>query len=195
MGLAQAHKVIGAEDYLRFEWAAASKHQLIDGEIYAMAGASENHNLLAGNTFGELRSRLKGTPCRTFMADMKVKVGDDFYYPDVMVVCGPDSEHDYYKTAPVIIVEVLSKTTRRFDQSRKRLRCQALPSLQEYVLIEQDKGEIEVFSRQDGWQASYYYLGDDITFRSLGVTVPVSAIYEQVNNEDVLAFLQQQQPV
>lgn len=191
MGLAQAHRRISAEDYLQHELAADSKHQLIDGEIYAMAGASENHNLLAGNIFAELRNQLRGKPCRTFMADMKVKVGEDFYYPDVMVVCEPDNADDYYKTAPVIIVEVLSKTTRRFDQSLKRLRCQTLPTLQEYVLIEQDKGEIEVFSRKEHWQARYYYLGDDITFASLGVTVSVEAIYEQVNNEDVLAFLQQ----
>ncbi len=181
MGLAYQAVHNSGEDYLQRELAADSKHQLIDGEIYA----------LAGNLFAQLRNRLRGTPCRTFIADMKIKVGEDFYYPDVMVVCGQDNEHDYYKTAPVIIVEVLSKTTRRFDQSLKRLRCQALPALQEYVLIEQDKGEIEVFSRQEQWQARYYYLGDDITFLSLGVTIPVEAIYEQVNNEDVVAFLQQ----
>jgi len=194
MGLAQAQYVIGAKEYLHKELQSDSRHQLIDGVIYAMAGASENHNLLAGNIFGELRSQLRGSGCRTFMADMKVKVGDDFYYPDVMVVCGQDDEDVYYKTAPVIIVEVLSKATRRFDQSLKRMRCQAIPSLQEYVLVEQDKGEIEVFSRRDNWQACYYYLGDEITFHALGVTVPVESIYEQVNNDDVLAYLQQQQP-
>ena len=122
---------------------------------------------------------------------MKVKVGHDFYYPDVMVVCQQDNANDYYKTAPVIIVEVLSKSTRRFDQTNKRLRCQQIPSLEEYVLIEQDKGEIEVFRRQNHWQSAYYYLGDEITFTSLGVTVRVEDIYYQVNNEDVLEFLRE----
>ena len=122
------------------------------------------------NISSELKIRLKGTPCRTFMADMKVKVGLDFFYPDVMVVCQEDNENEYYKTAPVIIVEILSKSTRRFDQTDKRLRCQRIPSLEEYVLIEQDKGEIQVFSKKDQWQSFYYYLGDEITFSSLGVT-------------------------
>lgn len=193
MGWAYAQERIGAKEYLHKELLSDSKHQLIDGEIYAMAGASENHNLLALNSASEWRNQLRWTSCRTFMADMKVKVGGDFYYPDVMVVCGQDDDDVYYKTAPVVIVEVLSNATRRFDQSLKRMRCQAIPSLQEYVLVEQDKGEIEVFSRRDNWQACYYYLGDEITFHSLGVTVPVESIYEQVNNDDVLAYLQQKQ--
>jgi Uma2 family endonuclease len=182
---------IGAEDYLQGELKADIKHQLIDGEVYAMAGASENHNLLAGNIFSELRNHLKGTPCRTFIADMKVRVAEDFFYPDVMVVCDEDSDNEYYKKSPITIVEVLSKTTRKFDQTNKRLRCQTIPTLQEYVLVEQDKGEIQVFSRNQNWQSFYYYLGDSITFHSLGITLSVEDIYYQVNNEDVLAFGEQ----
>jgi Uma2 family endonuclease len=184
---------VSTETYLQNELLADIKHQLIDDEVYAMAGASENHNLLALNIASELKNQLKGTPCRTFMADMKVSVADDFYYPDVMVVCAADNENEYYKKSPVIIVEVLSKTTRKFDQTSKRLRCQAIPTLEEYVLIEQDKGEIQVFSRNQNWQSLYYYLGDRITFQSLGITVSVEDIYYQVNNEDVLAFLEQKQ--
>jgi len=191
MALPQVPFHLNAEDYLRYELSTDGKHQLIDGEIYAMGGASERHNLLAGNIFNEFKNRLKGRPCRTFMADMKLRVAEDFFYPDVMVICGEDNESAYYKTAPTVIVEVLSKTTRKFDQSRKRLRCQSLPTLQEYVLVEQDKGEILVFSRKDGWQSLYYYLGDEIVFPSLNVAVPVETIYEQVDNEDVAAFLEQ----
>jgi Uma2 family endonuclease len=185
-----ANKSISEQDYLQGELLADTKHELIDGQVYAMAGASENHNLLSGNIFTELKNQLRGSPCRAFIADMKVKAGQDFYYPDVMVVCQQDNESQYYKNAPVIIVEVLSKSTRRFDQTDKRLRYQQIPSLEEYVLIEQDKGEVVVFSRQNHWQSSYYYLGDDITFASLGVTVRVEDIYYQVDNEDVLEFLQ-----
>ncbi len=123
------------------------------------------------------------------MSDMKLRVADDFFYPDVMVVCGDNRVHDYYKTAPTIIVEVLSKSTRKFDQTSKRLRCQAIPSLEEYVLIEQDKGETQVFSRRNHWQSAYYYLGDHITFDSLGVTIAVDDIYDQVDNEDVLSYI------
>ncbi|MGZ4957033.1 MAG: Uma2 family endonuclease, partial [Methylobacter sp.] len=168
MALQNSPRHISAEEYLQGELLSDIKHQLIDGEAYAMAGASENHNLLAGNIFSELKNHLKGTPCRTFMADMKVRVAEDFFYPDVMVVCDQDNEDEYYKKSPIIIVEVLSKATRKFDQTSKRIRCQTIPTLQEYVLIEQDKGEIQVFSRSQNWQSFYYYLGDSITFYSLG---------------------------
>jgi Uma2 family endonuclease len=122
---------------------------------------------------------------------MKVKVANDFFYPDVMVVCQQDNDFDYYKQSPVIIVEVLSKSTRKFDKTAKRLKYQSIPTLEEYVLIEQTIGEIEVFRRKEYWQSSYYYLGDAITFESLAITVLVEDIYYQVNNEDVLAFLQE----
>jgi len=190
MNLSYANK-ISEEEYLQGELVAEFKHEFIDGEVFAMAGASEAHNLLAGNIFAELKNQLKGTPCRTFIADMKVKVANDFFYPDVMVVCQKDDELDYYKQSPVIIVEVLSPSTRKFDKTDKRLKYQNIPSLEEYVLIDQTIAEIEVFRKKEHWQSSYYYLGDAITFESLGVTVLAEDIYYQVNNDDVLAFLQE----
>ena len=156
-----------------------------------MAGASESPNLLSLNMASELRHQLKGTPCRTFIADMKVKVANDFFYPDVMVVCQRDNDFDYYKQSPVIIIEVLSKSTRKFDKNAKRLKYQNISTLEEYVLIDQTIAEIEVFKKKEHWQSFYYYLGDAITFESLGVTVLVEDIYYQVNNDDVLAFLQE----
>jgi Uma2 family endonuclease len=191
MNLKFAQHSITEEEYLQGELIAENKHELVDGYAYAMAGESENHNLLSLNIASELRAQLKGSPCKTFIADMKAKVGKDFYYPDVMLVCDQDNGSNYYKESPVIIVEVLSKSTRRFDQTVKRLRCQQIPTLEEYVLIEQDRGEIEVFTKKDSWQASYYYLGDEITFSSIGVTIKVDDIYYQVDNEDVLAYLQE----
>jgi Uma2 family endonuclease len=190
MALNYAPDKISEEDYLQGERLADCKHEYIDGEVYAMAGASEYHNLLSTNILTELKNQLKGKPCKVFMADMKVKAEQCFFYPDVMVVCQADNENAYYKLSPVIIVEVLSKATRRFDQMIKRLRYQSIPSLEEYVLIEQDKGEIQVFSRKEAWQPCYYYLGDDITFHSINVTVRVEDIYYQVDNEDVLVYLQ-----
>lgn len=191
MSLKYANNKITEEQYLQGELVAEIKHEFIDGEVYAMAGTNEAHNLLSINMLSELRNKLKDTPCRTFIADMKVKVANDFFYPDVMVVCQQDNEFEYYKQSPVIIVEVLSKSTRRFDKTAKRLKYQNIPSLEEYVLIEQSIGEIEVFRKKDHWQSFYYYLGDAITFDSLGVTVLVEDIYYQVNNDDVLAFLQE----
>jgi Uma2 family endonuclease len=191
MSLNYANSKISEEEYLQCELVAEFKHEFIDGEAYAMAGASEAHNLLAGNIFTELKNQLKGTPCRTFIADMKVKVANDFFYPDVMVVCQQDNDFDYYKQSPVIIVEILSKSTRKFDKNAKRLKYKNISTLEEYVLIDQTIAEIEVFKKKEHWQSFYFYLGDAITFESLGVTVLVEDIYYQVNNDDVLAFLQE----
>ncbi|HBA66025.1 MAG TPA: hypothetical protein DCZ48_07580 [Methylococcaceae bacterium] len=183
-------------DYLEGERNGRIRHELIDGIAYAMTGASDKHNKISGNVFAELRNVLKQrqSPCTAYINDMKVKAQNDFYYPDVMVVCDQeDLELDYYKTQPVIIVEVLSPGTRRIDKTLKRQAYLSLESLQEYVLIEQDKAEIEVFTRQSGWQAAYYYLGDTIHFESIDVNIAVEDIYYQVDNDDVLAFIQQKQ--
>jgi Uma2 family endonuclease len=184
---------ISPEEYLRNELLADTKHQLVDGMLYRMPDVSANHNLIAGNIACELKQQLKDTPCKTLISAMKLRVADDFFYPDVMVVCNEDNADPYYKTAPTIIIEVLSKSTRKFDQTLKRLRCQDIPSLQEYVLIEQDKGEIQLFSSAHNWLSFYYYLGDQIGFASLGISIAVEDIYERVDNEDVLNFLQQKQ--
>lgn len=182
-------------DYLEGEQDGQIRHELIDGIAYAMTGASDKHNKISGNVFAELRNVLKQrqSPCTAYINDMKVKVQNDFYYPDVMVVCDrQDHENDYYKTRPVIIIEVLSPATRRIDKTLKREAYSSLESLQEYVLVEQDKAEIEVFTRQSGWQAAYYYLGDTIYFESIDTSISVEDIYYQVNNEDVSAFIQEQ---
>ncbi len=194
MSLNYADNRITGEEYLQCELVAKIKHEFIDGEVYAMAGASEIHNFLSGNIYTELKAQLKGTPCSAFIADMKVKVAHDFFYPDVMVVGQQDDttkKSDYYQQAPVIVIEVLSKSTRRFDKTARRLKYLQIPTLEEYVLIEQTIGEIEVFRKKEHWQSSYYYLGDTITFESIGVSVLVDDIYYQVNNEDVLAYLQE----
>ena len=191
MSFQHTYKKTSIDDYLNFELLSDTKHELIDGEIIAMTGASVNHNIISLNIASELRTNLKGSSCQSFMADVKLKVNQDFFYPDVMVVCSKDNESDIYKTAPVLIIEVLSKSTRKLDHTYKRLRYQNIHSLEEYVLIEQDKVEVTVFTKKDGWQPSYYYLGDEITFYSLDVTVLVEDIYDRVNNEEVITFLQE----
>ena len=190
-----AHSVelqITENAYLDAEQDAQVRHELIDGYVYAMTGASDKHNKVAGNMFAELRNDLKhkSSPCTVYINDMKVKAHNNFYYPDVMVVCdNNDKESEFYKTKPTIVIEVLSPSTRRIDKTVKRLAYQSLSTFQEYVLIEQDKAEIEVFTRSSGWQAEYYYLGDSINFASIGVSVRVEDIYYQVNNDDVLAYV------
>ena len=184
---------LSIEDYLLAERAADVKHEYIDGYIYAMAGASDIHNTIAGNTFAALFNYIKANqlPCKPYMSDMKLKTARRVFYPDIMVVCNnQDNEDNYYKTSPKLIIEVLSKSTRKTDKTLKRLCYQNIPSLEEYAIIEQDICEIEIFRKKDNWQSTYYYLGDDIVFDSLQLTVAVVDLYYQVNNEDMRYYLE-----
>lgn len=182
---------ISEEDYLQGELISEVKHEYIDGSVYAMAGASKNHQRIAGNIFGELRSLLKNTSCEPFSSDIKVKVGQAFFYPDVMVVCEDNSDNDYYAETPVIIVEVLSKSTRRMDETTKKIAYQAIPTLKEYVIIEQEIVDVEVCRKTDNWVSSHYFMGDEVTFESVGLSLPVEDIYFRVDNDDVKSFFEE----
>ena len=178
------------EEFLSGEQISEIKHELISGQAYAMAGASANHQRICGNVFGEFRNHLKGNNCEAFSSDILVNVGDDFYYPDVMVVCDFDDLQPYFTQSPVIIVEVLSKSTSRNDRTIKRLAYQKLAALQEYVLIEQDFVNVEVLRKSEQWQGRHYVLGDEVYFASINLTLSVADIYERVKNEDMDIFVQ-----
>ncbi len=182
---------ISKDEYLRGELESDVKHELIEGSVYAMAGASANHERISGNIYAEFRSHLKNLPCEPFGSDMKVKVGSNFFYPDVIVDCNFDESEPYHTESPVIIVEVLSKSTRRTDETTKRINYLNIPSLQEYVLIEQNIVDVEVVRRAEGWQSKHYFLGDEVTLESIDLTLSVEEIYLRVHNEDVIEFLNQ----
>ncbi|PKM13464.1 MAG: hypothetical protein CVV13_01755 [Gammaproteobacteria bacterium HGW-Gammaproteobacteria-3] len=182
---------ISIQDYLEGELISEVKHEYRDGYVYAMAGASRNHERITGNVFAEIRNLLKNKPCEPFSSDLKIKVGDSFFYPDVMVVCEEQSAHDYYTESPVMIVEVISRSSRKMDETTKRKAYQSLPSLQEYILIEQDIVDVEVCRKSEGWVSRHFFMGDTVTFEAIGLTLPVEEIYDRVENEDVRSFLQE----
>lgn len=191
MLLKKSTVTISKDDFLQGEKVSDIKHEFVNGQVFAMAGASVNHNKITTNVVSAFLVRLRGQGCRPYSNDMLVKTSADSYrYPDVMVVCDEDFvEDDYATQTPVIIVEVISKTTRQNDKQDKRLEYINMPSLQEYVLIEQDFVDVEVFRKNNGWQPSHYFLGDDVLFESVEVTVSVEEIYDSVRNEDVEKFL------
>lgn len=164
---------------------------VIDGEVYAMGGASRSHNIISSNVARILGNHLENTRYTTFSSAMKVKANNCFFYPDVMVVCDDDKGDEYFTDAPVIIVEVLSKSTRRLDKVTKMAIYKTIPSLQEYVLIEQDVVDVEVCRRSNGWVSQHYFLGDDATFEAIDITLSIADIYHRVNNEDMLAYIAQ----
>ncbi len=185
-------ELISVEAYLNGELMSEIKHEFVDGSIYAMAGASENHVRLSGNIYRKFGNHLENSSCEPFISDMKLKTSTrNFRYPDAMVVCDKEDESSYYKTKPIILVEVISHSTRKTDKNDKFLEYINIPSLQEYVLIEQDHVDVEVLRRKDHWMAKHYFLGDEVTFESIGLTLPVEAIYHRVQNEDMIEFLEQ----
>lgn len=183
------------EEYLNGELISDTKHELVNGQAYAMAGASANHNTISINVVSEFRAHLKNSPCRPFASDIKVKTPTGNYrYPDVLVVCNDDFSNDGYVTEnPTIIVEVISKSTRKTDEQTKRMEYINIPTLVEYVIIEQDYVDVAVFRKSDQWRPTHYFLGDEIHFESIGLTLAVEEIYSRVNNEDMNEYLAKQQ--
>lgn len=152
MSHAQAHHPLSEDEYLRQEAGAEIKHEFVSGEAYAMAGASERHNRIAGNVFYHLRNTTRGKTCRALMADMKLRIAASatFYYPDVMLVCDPTDDHPIYKQAPCLIAEVLPPATATTDMREKWQAYRALPSLRYYLLVDSERLWTRVFFRKEG---------------------------------------------
>jgi Uma2 family endonuclease len=146
-----------ASEYLRGERQAETKSEFVNGEIYAMAGASRAHNTLCANLLASLHGQLRDQPCQVWSNDMRVKVDETglYTYPDVLAVCEPRFEDGVFDTLlnPCVLIEVLSEGTEKFDRGGKFQHYQRLPSLQVYVLVAQDQIRLETYTRQaDTWQ-------------------------------------------
>ncbi len=183
---------ISEAEYLAGEKIAETKHEYIDGEVFAMAGASASHNRISLNVATLFNVHLDGKPCQPYMSDMKVKVGTKYFYPDVLVDCSGLADDSHVTEKPTLIVEVLSKSTRRMDETTKRITYTQIDSLLEYVLIEQDFVDIEIIRRRTGWQSERFYLGDSLTFESIALTLTVEDIYARVNNPELVEWRQLQ---
>lgn len=189
----EKYTLISVEDYLAGELDGEVRHELINGEVYAMTGGTKNHSALIGLIQSFIANHLLTnntySKCRSYPSDLKVRVNNNFYYPDVVITCEENTQiHSTYTEQPLIIIEVLSKSTRKIDQTIKLEQYTSIPSLQEYILVEQDIAEIEVIRRNQHWQPQYYYLDDQITFESIGLTLHVADIYQWVENQDVREY-------
>jgi Uma2 family endonuclease len=174
------------EEYLHLEAQSPVKHEYIDGQIYAMAGASDPHVTIAGNLFALLRSHVRGSGCRVYISDMKARIEslNRFYYPDVLVSCDDrDRETPTYKRFPTLIVEVLSDSTEAFDRGDKFADYQNFESLREYVVINTKRQRVECFRRNDeGLWVLQFYTPEQISFRldSISFEGTLDALYEDV---------------
>jgi Uma2 family endonuclease len=176
------------EQYLAFERASETRHEFLNGEVFALAGASRKHNIIGGNVYASLHSLLRKRPCEVYQNDMRVKIRrkGHYAYPDIVVVCGTAKfEDDKQDTLlnPTVIVEVLSPSTEIYDRGMKFQYYRTVESLQEYVLISQDQIQIEHFTRQnDGlWLLSDLNRIDvALELPSIECKVPLADIYEKV---------------
>ena len=175
-----------APAYLAWEAGQPEKHEYLDGEVFAMAGASESHVTLAGNLFMALRNHLRGGPCSVFISDMKLQVEADnaFFYPDVFVTCAEsDRAHSHFKAAPSLVVEVLSPSTSAYDRGAKFAAYRKLPSLREYALVDTERQSIDLFRRDESgrWVLYPFEAGHTVELASVGLSVPLDQLYEDVN--------------
>lgn len=185
MALAAKHPYTTPEDYLALEAEGQFKHEYLDGQIVAMAGAGERHNRIAGNAFFQMRAAARGTPCGVFMSDMKLRVEatNAFYYPDAMLVCAEDS-HPYYKTRPCVVIEVLSPSTTAIDQREKWLAYRTLPSLSIYLLVDAERRHADYWQRdpEGTWRQGILEETEVLTLNCPPLKIPLCLddLYEDV---------------
>jgi Uma2 family endonuclease len=181
-----ASPLLTADEYLEFELTADVRHEFVAGTLYAMAGPSKSHNLIAGNLFATLHGHLRGGPCSAYVSDIKLrlKAGHDdlFYYPDVMVACEREAASEYYLQLSKLIIEVLSPSTEKTDRREKALNYRQIATLEEYVLVAQNRPHVEIQRRADDWRPTLVTsLDATAEFRSIGLSLPLTQIYEDTH--------------
>ena len=190
MGLAKLKTKISVEEYLAGEENSPVKYEYVYGEVYAMAGTSDNHNRIVINLTTSLSNRLRDSDCEPFAGDLKVRVSPHvYYYPDVLVSCEQNPENPYFRNEPILIVEVISPSTQEIDRREKLLFYQQMPSVQEYAVVEQQKMLVEIHRRQpDGRWITYYFshenADEEVEFQSVEMTMKLGEIYRRVRFEN-----------
>ena len=181
---------VSIAEYLAIESAATEKYEYHDGQIYAMAGGTYEHGLICGNIFAEIRSSLiaRESPCIAMSSEIKLHVATEnsFLYPDTMVVCDEVDKSETEPNAvtnPILVIEVLSKSTATYDRGDKFYLYRQIASLQEYVLIEQDKAQIEIYKREGLlWKITRIKgLDNSLSMSSIDLDIDLTKIYYRVN--------------
>jgi len=185
MQTAEKSEFVSVADYLAAEQTSDVRHEYLRGLVYAMAGETRTHNTIALNLAVALRQHLKAKLCRLYMSDVRVNFDlrhdEYYYYPDLVVTCDKRDTDQRFIHYPKLIIEVLSKSTERIDKREKFLAYTSVESLQEYVLVPQASRDITVFRRDKNWKAEIITAPRTmLTLESLGLKLPLSAIYEGV---------------
>ncbi|MFT3780158.1 MAG: Uma2 family endonuclease [Ottowia sp.] len=187
MARALAKPFLTAADYLEWEQSQAERHEYIDGEVFAMAGAEDGHVTVAVNLTAALHRHLRGSPCKTYMSDMRLHVAasNAYFYPDVMVTCDSgDHASRLSKSAPVLVAEVLSPSTAHYDTGVKFAHYRQLASLREYVLIDIDRRSADVYRKgTDGlWVLHPFSDGQAVELASVELTLPAAELFADLED-------------
>ena len=185
MGQAAPQSFFTAADYLTWEAAQPERHEYIDGEVFAMAGAEDRHVTVAGNLYIALRQHLGGSPCRTYMSDMRLHVAaaNSYFYPDVLVTCSAlDLASPMVKTEPKLIAEVLSPSTAAYDRGLKFSHYRRIASLAEYVVIDLDTRSTDCFRKRDDglWVLQPFGRGEAVSLASVALELSAAQLLAEV---------------
>lgn len=184
MGQAVLRSAISSEDYLAWEALQTERHDFVAGEVYAMAGAEDRHVTVSLNMAMALRQHLAGTPCRTFIADMKVQAAEAFFYPDVLVTCSEsDRASALVKREPKLIVEVLSPSTAAYDRGEKFARYRSIATLEELAFVDLDTRRTDVHRKgSDGlWVLHPFDAGEAVTLASVGLNLAAAILFAEID--------------
>jgi len=182
MGLAAEKSIFTADNYLAWEAAQNERHEYLDGEVFAMAGAEDRHVTVSLNLAFALRQHLSGGPCRTYMSDMRLHVAasNSYFYPDVLVTCSAlDQASPLVKTEPKLIIEVLSTSTAAYDRGLKFSHYRSLPSLEEYALIDLDTRITDVYRKGDDgfWVLHPFARGETVELASVALKISAEQLF------------------
>ncbi len=185
MGQAAQRLTMTTADFLAWDARQIERHEFVSGEVFAMAGAEDRHVTIALNIAIALRQHLRGTPCRTFMSDMKLHVAaaNSYFYPDVMVTCSEaDHASSHIKSAPVLLVEVLSPSTAAYDRGEKFAHYRRLESLQEYMLVDIDTRRTDLYRKGADamWVLHPFEGGQTIHLASVALDISAEALFAEV---------------
>jgi len=184
MGAVLERRLLSEAEYLAAEERSAVRSEYVAGEVFAMAGASERHNRIAGNIFFHLRAATRGHRCRAFMADMKLRIAARrvFYYPDAMLVCDDADDHPLYKERPVFVAEVLSAASATVDLREKWLAYREIASLRHYLVVDSERVWAKLYSRADAerWLEQQLEPGEvlRLDFGALSIALSLEDLYE-----------------
>ena len=184
MGLPAEKPHFSRADYLIWEHDQPERHEYVAGEVFAMVGVRDRHNVIAGNLYVPIRAHLKGSPCKIYLSDIKLEVSaaDSVFYPDLFVTCETPSD-PLVKRDAALIIEILSPSTEAYDRGRKFGMYRLLPGLKEYLLIGTDEALVEVYRRtdDDAWLLRTYRPGDTFTLASIDLQIAVDEVFDDID--------------